>query len=210
MTSSELNSTIQRQEKEGFAIYLIHSRYTAPSGFRYCAVFREASPLIEVHAYWNTRPFPHLVRRLKLLNNKWSLMCQSFTSVPTIASVNAVYHRDRRLTYNTIFENPEKGKVYEGLTFVQFNKRTVNLNNYYLEYASSYYYPATSDITRLSTIYKQYPSRNRYQWLRWGMNKTQALDQIEQNSDQWDPVYTVPYKHDGLHGYIVGWYLKRL
>lgn len=212
LTSSELNTTIQSQEAEGFAVHLIHSRYTEALGFRYCAVFREVSPLIEVHAYWNFSFLSHFLARYELLNSKWSIKCQSFTSVPTIISINAIYYRDRRLVYNIPFDNPEEDKpMYEGLSFVEFTSTTLTLHSdYYPEYVSSYYYPATTGTTRLSVIYQQYPSTNRHRWFRWGLNKTQVLDQIVEFSGQWDPVYIVPSKHNGIPGYIVSWFLKLL
>lgn len=212
LTSFQLNETIKREEKQGFLIHEITARLNGTTPL-YSVVFRKEEELIESHAYWGLQVYPHAITRINMQKKGWYLMSQHFLVAPDYSSVSAVYHRDRRVTYNITIEDVPDWAVYYGFSFYYFTSISLDFAHYryYPKHVSTYYY-GNEQNARFSVIYesKQEGHPSFYRWFRWGLNSSEVYSDVRTFSDHWDLVYMIGYKYNDKIAYMVTWGSKTL
>ena len=209
ITGNELSQAMTNESRDGLSLKSINGKVRAhDSTPLYSVVFGRNPNIIETTVIWGTNFLQQYTMDIELRKASWSICSQTIISNHGHFSLNNVYLRDHRLSYNITIppeeELPLRLSAY-GLDFSSFTRLTLAQYNqsYYPQYVSTFLFRASSE-SRFSVVYEKRPNSAAI-FFRWGRNLTEAMADIVFFQDNWVPMIVCGYQYNHKTEYFIQW-----
>ena len=195
---TQLNRTIQNMTQYGYSVCFLSDRKRGnrPVSPHYTVVFKRDPQLIETKVYLRDSIAAYLERLARKKREGYQLVSHSFCAIDGTLEAASVYKRDRRLAFNITVENQQRWKSYHNLSFYDFTRTALHLGrqNYTPSFVETYE-PGQSGISLFAAIFTEHTPTTKFNWFRWGLNTTSAIQYVNRWKSLWDPVITTGYNY---------------